>query len=130
MNARSADRIAQLLAEGHAHRLATQLAIHEAREQLAPLRSAVTFVGGVARLFRRGGAAGGVAGAVARFGAGHPWTASTLAMAAWRLLRRHPAAMFAAVAAGATAWWLLRPSPRMAEADRSDDGADVAPGSG
>lgn len=123
MSASSADRIALLLAEGHAHRLATQLAIHEAREQLAPLRSVAGVVGGVARLVSRGSTAGKVAGMLTRLGAGHPWTASTLAVAAWRLLRRHPAATLAAVGAGAAAWWLLRPSMPVTEGE--GEGADA-----
>jgi hypothetical protein len=126
MNASSAARIAQLLAEGQAHRLATQLAIHEAREQLAPLRSVAGFVGGVARLVSRGSTTGRFAGVLTRLGAGHPWTASTLALAAWRLLRRHPAATLAALGAGAAAWWLLRPTMPATDAEGGGEGGDAA----
>ena len=68
------DRIAHLQAQAHVQRLATQLAIFEAREQLAPLRSAAGVLsmavralspggsrsrGGLARLSRHDKLAGG-----------------------------------------------------------------------
>ncbi len=111
MNRSSADgRIAQLKAEAHAQRLAAQLAIFEAREQLAPLKSAAGMVGMAVRALSPQGAAGSAIGRFARFGIGHPWISSTAATFAWRLLRRRPVVVLVAAAAGATAWWLLRPT--------------------
>jgi hypothetical protein len=103
------ERIAQLKAQAHAQRLAAQLAILEAREQLAPLRSAAAVIGVAARALSPAGA-GGAIGRLGRFGLGHPWLASTAIGLAWRLLRRRPLALLLAAAAGAAAWWLLRPA--------------------
>jgi len=72
------DRIAHLQAQAHAQRLATQLAIFEAREQLAPLRSAAGVLSMAVRALSPGGAAGGTIGRLARFGVGHPWLSSTV----------------------------------------------------
>ena len=106
------ERIAQLQAQAHAQRLAAQLAIFEARSELAPLKSAAAVIGVVVRALAPGGAAGGPIGKLARFGIGHPWVSSTVGTLAWRLLRRRPLALLAAAAAGAAAWWLFRPSVR------------------
>lgn len=102
------ERIAQLQAQGHAQRLATQLAIFEAREQLAPLASAAGVIGVAVHALSPSGAAGGAIGRLARFGVGHPWISSTVGTVAWRVLRRRPIALLAAAAAAAAAWWLLR----------------------
>jgi hypothetical protein len=105
------ERIAQLQAQAHAQRLAAQLAIFEAREQLAPLKSAAGIVGMAVRALSPGGAAGGRIGRLARFGIGHPWISSTAATVAWRVLRMRPMALLIAAATGAAAWWLWRPTP-------------------
>jgi len=105
-------RIAQLQAQGQAQRLAAQLAIFEAREQLAPLRSVAGVIGLAVRALSPGAAAGGAVGRLARFGVGHPWISSTVGTVAWRLLRRRPVALLIAALAGAAAWWLWRPSGR------------------
>jgi hypothetical protein len=102
------ERIAQLRARAQAERLATQLAILEAREQMAPLRSAAGVIGVAVRALSPGGS-GGAIGRLGRFGIDHPWLASTVAGLVWRLLRRRPLALLLAAAAGAAAWWLLRP---------------------
>lgn len=104
-------RIAQLQALAHAQRLAAQLAIFEAREQLAPLKSAAGVIGAAAHALSPAGAAGGALGRLARFGIGHPWLSSTAGTVFWRLLRRRPFVLLVAAATGAAAWWLLRPSP-------------------
>ena len=104
------ERIAQLQAQAHAQRLAAQLAILEARDQLAPLKSAAGVIGMAVRALSPGGAAAGAVGKLTRFGIGHPWLMSTTATVAWRLLRRRPVALLIAAAAGAGAWWLLRPA--------------------
>jgi hypothetical protein len=106
----AAERIAQLQALAQAQRLAAQLAIFEAREQLAPLKSAAGVVGAAVHAFSPGGVAGSAIGRLARFGVGHPWLSSTAAGLLWRALRRRPLAVLAAVAAAGAAWWLLRPS--------------------
>lgn len=111
------ERIAQLQAQAHAQRLAVQLAIFEARSELAPLKSAAAVIGVAVRALAPGGAAGGAIGRLARFGIGHPWVSSTIGTLAWRLLRRRPLALLVAAAAGAAAWWLLRPSVRPADAE-------------
>lgn len=105
------ERIAQLQARAQAQRLAAQLAILEANEQLAPLRSAVGLVSAAVHVLQpRGPVAGALAG-VTKFGIGHPWLVSMVAAAALRGLRRRPYAVLLALAAGAGAWWLLRPPP-------------------
>ena len=103
------ERIAQLQAQAHVQRLAAQLAIFEAREQLAPLKSAAGVIGMAVRALSPAGAAGGAIGRLTRFGIGHPWVSSTAAAFAWRVLRRRPMALLIAAAAGAAAWWLWRP---------------------
>lgn len=109
------ERIAQLLARGHAQRLAAGLAIYEARQQLAPLRSAVGLLGVAARAMSPGGAAAGVIRPAARWLVAHPWLGPALATGAIRLLRRRPFALLLAAATGAAAWWLLRPPAKHAE---------------
>lgn len=105
----SAERIAQLQAQAQAQRLSAQLAILEARDQLAPLRSAAGVIGAVVHALSPGGAAGGAIGKLAKLGVGHPWVVSSLGTVAFRLLLRRPLAMLLAAAAGAAAWWLFRP---------------------
>lgn len=118
MSRRAAEeRIAQLQAQAHAQRLAAQLALFEAREQLAPLRSAAGVVSMAVHALSAGGSAGGTIGRLARFGVGHPWLSSTLGTLAWRLVRRRPVALLTAAAASAAAWWLLRPAGRAGESD-------------
>jgi hypothetical protein len=104
------ERIAQLQAQAQAQRLAAQLAIFEAKEQLAPLKSAAGVLGMAVHALSPGGAAGGTIGKLAKFGIGHPWVSSTLGTLAWRLVRRRPTALLIAAAAGAAAWWLFRPT--------------------
>lgn len=108
----SEERIAQLQAQASAQRLAAQLAILEARDQLAPLKSAAGVIGMAVHALAPGGAAGGAIGKLAKFGIGHPWLSSTLGSLAWRLVRRRPVALLIAAAAGAAAWWFLRPNAR------------------
>ncbi len=103
-----AERIAQLQARGQAQRLAAQLAILEAREQLAPLRSAYSAVGAAARLLSPGRPASNVLGAWVRFGISHPWLSSVISAAALRTARRRPLPLALAVGIGALAWWLMR----------------------
>jgi hypothetical protein len=102
------ERIAQLQAQAQAQRLAAQLAIFEAKEQLAPLKSAAGVFGMAVRALSGGGTAGGTLARLAKFGIGHPWVSSTLGTLAWRLVRRRPIALLSAAAAGIAAWWLLR----------------------
>lgn len=104
------ERIAQLQAQAQAQRLAAQLAIFEAKEQLAPLKSAAGVLGMAVHALSAGGAAGGTIGRLAKFGIGHPWVSSTLGTLAWRLVRWRPTALLIAAAAGAAAWWLFRPT--------------------
>ena len=106
------ERIAQLQAQANAQRLAAQLAILEARDQLAPLKSAAGVIGMALHALAPGGAAGRPIVKLARFGIGHPWVSSTIGALAWRLVRRRPIALLVAAAAGAAAWWLLRKSAR------------------
>lgn len=106
------ERIAQLQAQAHAQRLGAQLAILEAREQLAPVKSAVGVIGMVVRALSPSNAAGGSIGRLARFGIGHPWISSTVGAFAWRVLRRRPLVLLIAAGAGAAAWWLTRSSAR------------------
>jgi len=106
------ERIAQLQAQAHAQRLAAQLAIFEARDQLAPLKSAAGVIGMAVHALSPKGAAGGTIGSLARFGIGHPWLSSTVTALAWRLVRRRPIAVLIAAATGAAAWWLFRPKAR------------------
>jgi hypothetical protein len=106
------ERIAQLQARAQAERLATQLAIHEAREELAPLRSAAGVIGAAARALSAGATAGGIASTLAKTGMRYPWVASIAAGAALKVLRRRPITLLIAAAAGAAAWWLLRPPAR------------------
>jgi len=112
---RHEERIAQLLANAEVQRLAAELAIYEAREQLAPLRSAAGVLGVTARALAPSVATGRVIEAAARFVVGHPWLGSALAAGAMRLLRRRPLALLLAGATAAAAWWLLRPEPRPAD---------------
>lgn len=104
------ERIAQLQAQAQAQRLAAQLAILQAREQLAPLKSAAGVIGMAVHALAPGGAAGGTIGTLAKFGIAHPWISSAAGTFAWRLARRRPLVMLLAAAAGAAAWWLLRPA--------------------
>ena len=104
------ERIAQLQARAHVQRLAAQLAIFEARDQLAPLKSAAGVIGMAVHALSPGGAAGGTIGKLAKFGIGHPWLSSTAATLAWRVVRRRPIVLLIAAAAGAAAWWLFRPT--------------------
>jgi hypothetical protein len=104
------ERVAQLQAQGHAQRLAAQLAIFEAREQLAPLKSAAGVIGMAIHALAPGGAAGGTIARLAKFGIGHPWVSSTLGTLAWRLVRRRPIVLLMAAASAAAAWWLFRPT--------------------
>jgi len=113
MNGRTAEeRIAELQARAQAQRLAAQLAILEAREQLAPLRTAAAVIGAAARALSPGGAVGGTVGRLVKFGAGHPWIIPAVSAATLSLVRRRPIAVLLAAAAGAAAWWLLRPTAR------------------
>jgi len=113
------EKIAELQARAHAQRLAAQLAILEAREELAPLRAAAGMIGAAARVLSPGGAVGGILGTLAKSGMRHPWLVSTAAGVALRLLRRRPIALLIAAAAGAAAWWLLRPPAQDSSARRS-----------
>lgn len=106
------ERMAQLQAQAHAQRLAAQLAILEARDQLAPLKSAAGVIGMAVHALAPGGAAGSAIGKLAKFGIGHPWLSSTAGTLAWRLVRRRPLVILLAAAAGAATWWLLRPARR------------------
>jgi hypothetical protein len=103
-------RIALLQARGHAQRLSAQLALLEAGEQLAPLRTVARVLGGTARAFAPGKAGGSVAGWLGRAGRDHPWLTSVLAAGALRWLRRSPLALVLAAAGAGAAWWLLRSS--------------------
>lgn len=103
------ERIAQLQARAQAQRLAAQLAILEAREQLAPLRSAAGVIGAAAQALSPSGGRG-LVGLLAKLGLRHPSIAATLAVAGWRLARRRPLALLTAACAGAVAWWLFRPT--------------------
>jgi hypothetical protein len=108
------ERIAQLQAQAQAQRLAAQLAIFEAKEQLAPLKSAAGVLGMAVHALSPGGVAGGTIGRLAKFGIGPPWVSYTLGTLAWRLVRRRPTALLIAAAAGAAAWWLFRPTAHSA----------------
>jgi hypothetical protein len=115
------ERIAQLQARALAQRLAAQLAILEAREQLAPLRSAYGVVAAAGRLLSPQPSARGVIGALARFGLGHPVLTSTLAAASLRVATRRPLAIALATVIGAAAWWhLQRPSGPGEREDRDE----------
>jgi hypothetical protein len=104
------ERIAQLLARARAERLATELAIYEAREQLAPLRSAAGIFNRAAGVLSAKGTAGRLISAGSRYLVGHPWLVPAVAGAGLRLLRRRPVALLLALGAGAVAWWLFRPA--------------------
>lgn len=111
MNGRSAEeRIAHLQARAQAQRLAAQLAMLEAREQLAPLRTAALVIGAAARALSPAGAAGGAAGRLMRFGIGHPWVSSAVAAGVLRVVKGRLIALLLAAAAGAAVWWLQRPA--------------------
>ncbi len=110
----AAERIELLQAQAQAQRVSAQLAILEARDQLAPLRSAAGVIGAAVHAL----SAGGAIGKMAKFGVGHPWVISSLGTVAIRLLRRRPLALLLAAAAGAAAWWLFRPTA--ASADRQE----------
>jgi len=111
MNGRSAEeRIAHLQARAQAQRLAAQLAMLEAREQLAPLRTAAVVIGAAARALSPAGAAGGAAGRLMRFGIGHPWVSSAVAAGVLRVVKGRLIALLLATAAGAAVWWLRRPT--------------------
>lgn len=103
-------RIALLQARGHAQRLSAQLALLEAGEQLAPLRTVARMLGGSARAFAPGRTGGSVAGWLSRAGRDHPWLTSVLVAGALRWLRRSPLVLVLAAAGAGAAWWLLRPS--------------------
>lgn len=107
---RPEDRIALLLAQGQAQRLGAQLAMLEAREQLAPLRAVATTLGAIVGIARSGPTRSSLAGMAAKLTLGHPWLVSVAASVVLRLLRRRPLALAAAAAAGIAAWWLLRPA--------------------
>jgi hypothetical protein len=114
MNGHSAEeRIAQLQARGQAQRLAAQLAMLDAREQLAPLRTAAAVIGVAARALSPSGAAGGAAGRLLRFGIGHPWVSSAVAAGVLRVVKGRLIALLLAAAAGAAVWWLRRPASEM-----------------
>jgi hypothetical protein len=114
MNGHSAEeRIAQLQARGQAQRLAAQLAMLDAREQLAPLRTAAAVIGVAARALSPSGAAGGAAGRLMRFGIGHPWVSSAVAAGVLRVVKGRLIALLLAAAAGAAVWWLRRPASEM-----------------
>ena len=122
MNDRQAgERIAQVQARALAQRLAAQLAILEAREQLAPLGSAYRVIAAAARVFSPDRSAGGVIAALARFGLGHPWLTSGLAATSLRVARRRPLAMVLAAGVGAAAWWLLQPRPNRGGVEDRDE---------
>lgn len=108
---RSEERIALLQARGHSERLAAQLALLEAREQLAPLQSAAGTVAAVARLFSPHSSIGEALRSLVRVGLGRPQLVLPLATLAWGLLRRRPFAVAIVAAAGAVAWWLFRGPP-------------------
>jgi hypothetical protein len=108
------ERIAQLQARAQAQRLAAQLAMLEAHEQLAPLRNGYNMVRAAAGVLSPGRPAGNAIAALARFGSGHPWLASAVAAAAVRVARRRPLAIALAAGIVAVAWWLWR-SPARAE---------------
>lgn len=116
---RAEERIAQLEARAQAQRLAAQLAMLEAREQLAPLRSAYGFVSAAAGALSPNRPASGLLGSAARFGIGHPWLASAVAAAALRGARRQPLVVALATGVGLAAWWLLRAPSTGAETDES-----------
>jgi hypothetical protein len=102
------ERIALLQARGQGQRLAAQLALLEAREQLAPLRSAAGTVAAAARLFSPGSSIGEGLRSLVRVGLGRPQLVLPVATLAWGLLRRRPFAVAIAAAAGTLAWWLFR----------------------
>lgn len=104
------ERIAHLKASAQAERLAAEVAIFEARGQLAPLRSAAGVVHLAVRALSPKGGAGGPIAIGSRYLIGHPWLASAVMAGAMRLLRRRPVALLLALAAGAAAWWLFRPT--------------------
>ncbi len=110
MNGHSAEeRIAQLQARAQAQRLAAQLALLDAREQLAPLRTAAVVIGVAARALSSSAGAGGAAGRLMRFGIGHPWVSSAVAAGVLRVVKGRLIALLLAAAAGAAVWWLRRP---------------------
>jgi hypothetical protein len=102
------ERIALLQARGQSQRLAAQLALLEAREQLAPLRSAAGTLTAAARLFSPGSSVGEALRSLVRVGLGRPQLVLPVATLAWGLLRRRPFAVAIAAAAGTLAWWLFR----------------------
>ena len=104
------ERIAHLKASAQAERLAAEVAIFEARGQLAPLRSAAGVVRLAVRAFSPTVGAGGLIVTGSKYLIGRPWLASALMAGAMRLLRRHPVALLLALASGAAAWWLFRPT--------------------
>jgi len=105
------ERIALLQARAHSERLAAQLALLDAREQTASLRSAAGTVLSLVRLFSAESKLGSVLRSLARLGLGRPQLLLPAATLAWGALRRRPLALLLAIAAGATAWWLLRREP-------------------
>jgi hypothetical protein len=107
------ERIAQLQARAQAQRLAVQLALLEAREQLAPLRNVYNGLRAAAGALSPTRPAGGVIVPLARFGMGHPWLTSTVAAAAIRAARRRPLAVALAAGVGAIVWWLWRAPVRV-----------------
>lgn len=114
MSDRSAqERIAQLEARAQAQRLAVQLALLDAHEQLAPLRNAYHGLRAVAGALSPEQPAGRAIDGLARFGVGHPWLASVVAAVAMRVARRRPLAFVLAAGAGAVVWWLWRAPSRV-----------------
>jgi len=98
--------MAQLQARAQAQRLAAQLAMLEAGDELAPLRNVFNVIRAATGAFSRGRPAAGLTATLAKFGIGHPWLTSAVVAAALRAGRRHPLALALAAAIGAAAWWL------------------------
>lgn len=124
-------RIALLQARAQAQRLSAQMALLEAGEQLAPLRTAARLIGGTARVFSRASTGGSVAGWLGKAGREHPWLTSVAAAGVLRWVRRRPVALLLAAAGAGAAWWLLRPrdgrrtTAGTAEADTAAEAADA-----
>ena len=78
------ERIAHLMARAQAERLAAEVAIFEARGQLAPLRSAAGVLQLAVRALSPKGTAGSLIATGSRYLVGHPWLASALTAGALR----------------------------------------------